>query len=244
MMILFFNSKSSAQFTLSSQQEKVNTRNGNEQFQNEKYADAEASYKKALDVKNNFPEAVFNLGDAIYKQKRYDDAAKQFQLSAQTNADESVKANAYYNQGNSFMEQKKWEDAIKAYKNSLKLNPKDADAKYNLAYANSKLKKDQGGGGQDKNQKQKDQQNKDQQNKDQNKDKQDQKKDQQQQQQDGKDQKQNQQQKQGEKPKMSKEDAEKLLKALADEEKKTNQNLGDKFRENQKVLDGVFRNLY
>lgn len=40
-----------AQFSFSVQKEKVETRNGNKEFQNEKYSDAEASYKKALDIK-------------------------------------------------------------------------------------------------------------------------------------------------------------------------------------------------
>ena len=95
------------------------------------------------------PEATFNLGDAVYQQKRYDEAAKQFQLSAQTNPDKSVKAKAYHNLGNTFLEQKKYEDAAKAYKNALKENSKDADTKYNLAYANAMLKQQQQNGGKD-----------------------------------------------------------------------------------------------
>ena len=64
------------------QQERGLTRDGNKFFDKGKFADAEAQYKKALEKKNNFPEAVFNLGDALYKQQRYDEAAKQFELSA------------------------------------------------------------------------------------------------------------------------------------------------------------------
>ncbi len=216
--------KSSAQFSFSTQPEKILTRTGNEQFKKENYTDAEASYKKAMNIKNNMPEAMFNLGDALYQQKRYDDAGKQFQLSAQTNTDEKVKAKAYFNQGNSFMEQKKWEDAIKSYKNSLKINPADKDAKYNLAYANSKLQKGGGGESKDnkdqKDQKDKDKQNKDQQNKDQK-------------QKDQKDQQQKDKQQQQQKPKLSKEDAEKLLQAMNNEEKKTNQKM------QQKQIKGV-----
>src|SRR6476620_5405397 len=107
---------------LSSVPEKKETRNGNKQFDKGNYTDAEANYKKALDKKNNIPEATFNLGDAVYQQKRYDEAAKQFQLSAQTNTDKSVKAKAYHNLGNTYLEQQKWEDAVKAYKEALKQN--------------------------------------------------------------------------------------------------------------------------
>ena len=231
MLCVLIFQNASAQFSFSTQKEKVETRNGNKEFQNEKFPDAEASYKKALDIKNNMEEATFNLGDAIYEQKRYEDAGKQFQLSAQTNSDEKIKAEAYHNLGNSFMQQKKYEDAIKAYKNALKVNPNDADTKYNLAYANDMMQKNKGGGGQDnKDQKdKKDQKDNKQQNKD-NKDQQ-QKQDQQQQQQ--KDQEQKDKQQQGQKPKLSKEEADKLLKALQNEEQKTNQKM------QQKQMKGV-----
>ncbi|MES2621147.1 MAG: tetratricopeptide repeat protein [Bacteroidota bacterium] len=214
--------------SLSTAPDKKETRNGNKQFDKGLYTDAEASYKKALDKKNNMPEATFNLGDAVYQQKRYDEAAKQFQLSGQTNPDKSVKAKAYHNLGNTHLEQQKWEDAVKAYKEALKNNPKDADTKYNLAYANAKLKQQQQSGGDD---------NKD--NNDKKDDKKDQKQDQQDKQDQNKDQKdenqqakneekKEQQQKQGQQPKLSKEEAEKILQAMQNEEQKTNQKVQQK----------------
>lgn len=211
--------------SFSTHTEKKETRNGNKQYEKGVYADAEASYKKALDKKNNMPEATFNLGDAVYAQKRYDEAAKQFLLSAQTNPDKSVKAKAYHNLGNVFLQQQKWQEAAKAYKEALKNNPADADTKYNLAYANSMLKKQQEG--QDQNKDNKDQK-KDQENKDQNK--QDQNKDQQNkdQQSENKDNKDKQQGKQQQQPKLSKEEAEKMLQALQGEEQKTNQKMQQK----------------
>ena len=225
--LCFFALSASAQFNFSTQKEKTDTRTGNKQFDKENYTDAEASYKKALDRKNNMPEATFNLGDAVYKQKRYDEAIKQFQLSAQTNPDPKVKAQAYHNLGNTYLEQRKWEDAVKSYKESLKINANDKDTKYNLAYANSMLI-------QQKNQ----QQNKKDDKKDKDKDKKDDKKDQQQGKNPdskpddkpgdkGKDQQgKNDQKKSG--GQMTREQAEKLLQALKDEEQKTNQKVQQK----------------
>jgi len=217
--------------SLSTNTEKRETRNGNKQYEKGNFADAEASYKKALDKQNNMPQATFNLGDAVYAQKRYDEAAKLFLLSAQTNPDKSVKAKAYHNLGNVFLQQQKWQEAANAYKEALKNNPADADTKYNLAYANSMLKKQQEG--QDQNKDKKDQkenkdQKKDQENKDQNK--QDQNKDQQNkdQQSENKDNKDKQQGKQQPQPKLSKEEAEKMLQALQGEEQKTNQKMQQK----------------
>jgi Ca-activated chloride channel homolog len=216
-----------AQIVPSTQPERTDTRTGNKQFQKENYTDAEADYKKALDKKNNMPEATFNLGDAVYEQKRYDEAIKQFQLSAQNNPDTLVKAKAYHNIGNTYLAQRKWDDAIKSYKQALRFNPKDNDTKYNLAYANSMIVKE-------KNDQKKNDQKKD------NKDKKDDKKDQQQQRPDqpeqkpgdqnqGKGDQKNQQQKQGSaQAKLSKEDAEKLLQALQNEEQKTNQKVQQK----------------
>lgn len=214
--------------SLSTAQEKKETRNGNKQFDKGIYTDAEASYKKALDKKNNMPEATFNLGDAVYQQKRYDEAAKQFQLSAQTNTDKTVKAKAYHNLGNTYLEQQKWEDAVKAYKEALKQNPKDAETKYNLAYANAKLKEQQqneGDKNKDNKDKKDDKKDKKDDQKDQNKDdkNKDQDKDQQSKNQDKKD-----QQQKGQQPKLSKEEAEKMLQALQGEEQKTNQKMQQK----------------
>ncbi len=225
--------------TLWAQSENALTRSGNKDFKKGNYSDAEVNYRKALEKKNNMPEATFNLGDAVYQQKRFDEAAKQFQLSAQTSTDPIVKAKAYHNLGNTHMAEQKYEDAIKAYKQSLKANPKDTDTKYNLAYANSMLQQQQ----QQQNEKDKNKDNKN--NKDdkqqQNKPQDDKNKDQQQN--DNKDQqakgdekdKDQQQKQQDQQPKLSKEEAEKLLQALQNEEQKANQKMQ---KANAKPVDG------
>lgn len=218
---------------LSIQPERKETRTGNTQFDKQQYTEAEASYKKALEKKNNMPEATFNLGDAVYQQKKWDEAAKQFQLAAQTNPDSTVRAKAFHNLGNVYLEQKKWDEAIGAYKNALKLNPHDKDTKYNLAYANAMKPKNQGGnGGQDKQQdnKDKDKQDQNKQNQDNKKDdKQDQQnKDQQAKDGDKKDQQNKPQQGQPQQAKITKEDAEKLMQALMNEEQKTAQKVQEK----------------
>lgn len=215
---------------INTQPHRADARTGNKEYAKGNYADAEAGYKKALDKKNNMPEAIFNLGNAMYEQKRYDEALKQFQLAAQTNPDTTVKAKAYHNIGNVHLQQEKWEEAAKAYKTSLKLRPNDAETRYNLAYANAKLKQQKGEGGQNQQQK-KDEQDKkdDKQKQDQDKDKQGDK-DKQDQNKDGdkKEDKDGQQKPGGQQPKLSKEEAEQMLKALAGEEQKTNQKVQQK----------------
>lgn len=218
-----------AQTTTSASAERKEVRNGNKQYEKGAYADAEASYKKALDHKNNMPEAIFNLGDAMYAQKRYDEAAKQFMLAAQTNPDKLVKAKAYHNLGNVFLQQQKWQEAVNAYKDALKNNPTDTDTKYNLAYANKKLHEQQQQNQQNKDNKDKKEDKKDQQQKqDQNKDDQNKQNDKKDQQGQGDKDKQQQGKQPQQQPKLSKEEAEKMLQALQGEEQKTNQKMQQK----------------
>ena len=121
------------------------------------------------------------------------------------------------------MTAKQWQQAVDAYKQSLLKNPSDDNARYNLAYAQEMLKKQQNkGGGKNKNQKNKDQQNKDNKNK-QNQNN-DQKKNQQNKDQQNKDQnKDKDQENQHPQPQPSnidKQRAEQLLNAAAQAEKK------------------------
>lgn len=243
-----------ASASLHAQEERSLTRDGNKQFDKQKYADAEASYKKALETKNNFPEAVFNLGDAMYKQGRWDDAAKQFQLASKLLTDSLMKARAFHNLGNCSMEKKEYEEAVKAYKQALRINPADRDTKYNLAYANAKLK-DNSQNNQNKNDQNKQDKNKKDDKKDQDKKNGD-KKDQDKNDKDKKD-----QQGKGDKDKkdpkdskdkdgqgdkkdqqskkyggtMTKEQADKLLEALKAEEQKTQEKMQKKTAKPQEV---------
>jgi Ca-activated chloride channel family protein len=184
-------------------------RQGNSKFSGGKYPDSEISYRKAIDRNKMSQDAVFNLGDALYKQNKFDEAGKVFLENSGGTIDRQKKANSYFNLGNSLLNNKKLEESIEAYKNSLKLNPVSKEAKYNLAYAQDLLKRQQ------EQQKQNQDQNKDkkdQQKKEENKDKKDQQKPDQQQ-----DKQKNQQKEQ---QSISKEDAQRILDALANDEKK------------------------
>jgi Ca-activated chloride channel homolog len=202
--------------TLNAQADKKYIRQGNRVYEKNKYSESEILYRKASAENKNAPDAVFNTGDALYKQNKFEDAGKQFLENANMNEDKGKKSAAMFNLGNSLFKANKLQESIDAYKGSLKLNPENPEAKYNLAYAQDMLKKQQ-----EQKQQQQQQQNKDKQDqnkKDQKKDQKDQKdqnKDQQ------KDDKQNQdkQQQQDQQQEMSKDDAQRLLNALANEEK-------------------------
>lgn len=230
---------------LFAQQEKRYIHQGNKLYEQQKYAEAEASYKKSVAHAKTSEPGNFNLGDALYKQKKFDLSAQKFTEIAGSAKDKGVKAQAYHNLGNSLFQSKKLEESIDAYKKALLNNPKDDQTRYNLAYAQEKLKQQQQ---QDKKDKNKDKNKKDQdkkdQNKDQNKDqdKKDQdKKDQDKKDQDKKDQNKDQKkdqdknkqdqkdQQQGQQPnQLSKEDAERMLEALNQQEKNTQDKLKNK----------------
>ncbi len=196
-------------------------RQGNDLYRKQQYTDAEASYKKALERNGKSVEGNYNLGNSYYEQKRYDAARQQYSSALKVEGANAIKGDANYNIGNTFMEDKKWEESIKSYKAALKANPADEQARYNLAYAQAMLKQQQQqGGGNDnkkdqdkKNDKQKDKDKKEDQKKDQDKkndqQKQDQKKDQ------DKD-----QQPQPKPSKLTPDEAKRLLQALAQQEKK------------------------
>jgi Ca-activated chloride channel family protein len=217
---------------LFAQQGKRYIKKGNELYRQQNYTEAEASYRKSVTPKNKNIEGNFNLGDALYKQKKFAEAAEQFSKIAGTAGnDKAVTAQAYHNLGNSFVNAKKLEEGIAAYKKALLNNPKDEETRYNLAYAQEMLKKQQQNkdknkdknnkdNKKDQNKDKKDQDKKDQDKKDQNKDKDQQNKDQ-----NKKDQKEGQQPQPN---KLSKEDAERMLDALNNNEKETQDKLKNK----------------
>lgn len=216
---------------LAAQSERSLLNDGIEQYKEKKYADSEVSFKKSVEKNGEFGfHSNYNLGDALYKQGRYDEAAQYFQNSLQyAKEDRDLSAKALYNIGNSFVKKEKYKEAVEAYKNSLKLNPKDAEAKYNLSYALEKLKQQQNQNQQNKNDQNKDQnkdQKKDDQQKDQEKNNQDKKQDQDKNEQNKQQDQQN--QPQPKKNEISKEQAEQILNAFKNNEAELQKNLRKK----------------
>jgi tetratricopeptide (TPR) repeat protein len=185
-------------------------REGNREYEKEKYAESEILYRKAIDKNKESADAVFNSGDALYKQKKFEDAGKQFAENHDMNDDRKKKSASLYNLGNSLLMSDKVKESIDAYKGSLKLNPENMEAKYNLAYAQDLLRKQEEQQQQQQQDNQNQDQNKDQQNQQDKKDSGDNKNNENQQ-----DQQKEQQPQQG----ISKEDAERLLNALSNDEK-------------------------
>lgn len=202
-------------------------RKGNRLFNDSVFVDAEVNYRKALEVNPKSTVSMYNLGNTLSQQQKFQDAMEQYVAAGKIEKDKMKLDHIYHNMGVLFQAGKDYAKAVEAYKMSLRNNPADDETRYNLALAQKMLKDQQQN--QDQNQDQnKDQQQKQDQQQDKNKDKQN-------------DQKQDEKKDQQQPPKsekkdnqMSKENAEQLLNSVMQDEK----DVQDKVKKQQKVLQG------
>jgi Ca-activated chloride channel family protein len=192
---------------MQAQSDRQMIRQGNKLYRKGNVAEAEVSYRKAVERNERNAQANYNLGNALMGQRKDSLAITQLEKAAKLETNPLRRAQAYHNMGVICQQHRMFGEAIEAYKEALRNNPTDNETRYNLALCKRQQQEQQ----QDQNQQNKD--NKD------NKDKQDQQKQDQQQKQDEK--KQEQQQKQ----QMSKENAEQLLNAAMQEEKQTQERM-------------------
>jgi Ca-activated chloride channel family protein len=191
--------------TADAQTDRQYLRQGNKLFRGGDPANAEESYRKALEKNDRNAQALYNLGNSLLAQNKDYAAVVEFEKATKVESNELRKSQAYHNMGVICQRHQMFGEAIEAYKQSLRLNPHDDETRYNLELCKRQQK-----------QQQQNQQNKD--NKDnKDKDKQDQQKQEQQQQQ--------KQEQQKQEPKMSKDNAEQLLNAAMQQEKQTQERM-------------------
>ena len=190
--------------TSNAQTDRQYVRQGNKLYRAGDFANAEVSYRKAVEKNPRNPQAAYNLGNALMAQKKDSAAIEQFQNAAKLETNPMRKYRAFHNMGVICQGHKMYGEAIEAYKNALRLNPEDNETRYNLVLCkHQKNKQDQNQQNQQQQQKQdKKDEKKDQDKQDQNKDKQ-----------------------KEQKPQMSKDNAEQLLNAAMQQEKQTQDRL-------------------
>jgi tetratricopeptide (TPR) repeat protein len=186
-------------------------RDGNRAFRMGDYANAEVAYRKAVEKNPRNPQAVYNLGNALFAQKKDSAAVQQYEQAAKLETNPKRRAMSYHNIGVVCQSHKMFGEAIEAYKEALRLTPNDDETRYNLELCKRQQKR--------QNDKDKNKQQQKQDKKDKNKDNKDNKDKQQ-----DKQQKQD-KQKQENKDKMSKENAEQLLNAAMQQEKNTQERM-------------------
>jgi len=191
-------------------------READEAYKKGDFQGSEEAYRKAQ-LKKKSNNGTFNLGNSIYQQERFEEAAKQYEdLANNPNATDADRADAYHNLGNTKFNLQEFDKSVEAFKESLKLNPKDMETKYNLAQALKQLKIQQQEQQQNQQQDQEEQEDQDEQEQQQEQ-QQDQPQDQQEQQQPD-DQQQQQQD-------LTKEEARQLLEIMEQEEKKVQEKM-------------------
>lgn len=173
-------------------------------------------YKKALDMDSTFSISRYNLGNALIRQSKPQEAMTEYLAAAKYEADKNRLSDIYHNMGVLLQSSKKYAEAVECYKESLRNNPSNDETRYNYVLAKWHLKNLQ---------------NENQDNKDQQQDQQDKEKKEQQQKQEKEQEKEKQQQQQSQqqeeqaKPDMSKENAERLLQAAMRNEKETQEKI-------------------
>ena len=113
------------------------------------YDQALKEYEHLLQRNADDPRLHFNAGAAAYRNRQFDEATRQFN-QAVSSRDLKLQQLSYYNRGNAqyWLGEKNsdpakrteaWEKSIKDYELAMKLNPQDADAKFNHEFVKKRL---------------------------------------------------------------------------------------------------------
>ena len=107
-----------------------------------KLPESEMDYRKAISKNPDNTAAQYNMGDVLYSQKAYGEAANHFrETTMNKKATKEEKHRAFHNLGNIAMEKEEYDQAVQFYKEALRNNPADDETRYNLAVAKDKLSK-------------------------------------------------------------------------------------------------------
>jgi len=222
------------------QKERSLNRAGVKNYISGEYNEAEVDFLKALEEDSTSFAANYNRAASLYKLEKYKEANEIFAGLAENMESSDRLPDLLHNLGNNLMKQEMYEQSIEAYKNSLRMRSDDEDSRYNLAYAQVKLKQQE----EDKDKDKDKDKNKDE-NKDENKDQQDKedkedqkeedKEDQKDQQNQEEDQKEQEQKQQEQTKELSQEDIERILQAIQEQEKDVKEKVEKQKAKAQKV---------
>ena len=111
-----------------------------------KQGDYSQAYKKMIASQRLAPEDIDltkDIGTVSYRTGDFETAEKAFTSAAENTENVLDRSKKWHNVGNSQFKQKNYTGAIESYKKALRENPSDDKARYNLAEAQRRLKKQQ-----------------------------------------------------------------------------------------------------
>ncbi|MCX8525467.1 tetratricopeptide repeat protein [Chryseobacterium formosus] len=111
---------------------------GNKKFNANDYDGASSKFMEAIKSNSNDFTAHYNLGNALYKRKMYQDAKEEYAKAEKLSQTLPDKAAALHNLGNTMMQMNQHEKAADYYKQSLKQDPYNEATRKN--YEIAKLK--------------------------------------------------------------------------------------------------------
>jgi len=112
---------------------------GNNDFEEGNYADAEAKYRLSHSKNPTNSAAYYNLGNSIYRQGTASEAKYAYMKAIDVAKNREDAHRAYHNLGNVYMHEKNYAEAVDAYKFALRNNPQDEQTRYNYALAKKML---------------------------------------------------------------------------------------------------------
>ena len=115
------------------------------------YAASSAAFENAL-AADSAPAHAFGAGNALYRMRRYEEAARRYRLAA---AETRLRQRSVFNLGNALLRaaenaperRELLFQSVGAYEEALRLSPGDAAAKWNLEIALRRLNDDRMSGG-------------------------------------------------------------------------------------------------
>lgn len=118
-------------------------REGNRLYQDKEYDKAADQYRKALEQQPGLAAAKYNLGHALYKAGKKEEAIAAYKDAMEALPNATDQSNAWYNQGVAWQNMQKLKECISAYKESLRLDPTNQDARQNLQQALKQMEQQQ-----------------------------------------------------------------------------------------------------
>ena len=125
---------------------------GEHSYASGEFAASSAAFEKAF-AADSSPDHAFSAGNALYRMRHYEDAAKRYRLAI--SGPTELRRKGAFNLGNALLRAAEnaperpelLRGSIRAYEEALRLEPSDGDAKWNLEIALRRLDDDRRSGG-------------------------------------------------------------------------------------------------